>query len=241
MTNEKWAHIPNTSGRYSISTLGRICSHDVTITRINQGHEQNIRFKGRMLKPTLGKNGYYYVSLVRNNEKKKYYVHRLVLETFIGSKPDMEANHKNGICTDNRLLNLEWVTGKGNMQHCVYTLGHLGRLTAPMRRVKCLETGKVYPSISAAARSQGVTPRKIWSASEHGKQVNGYHWKVIDAPGKPSELIEQMKKPVMCVETGVVYGSLTEAAEDVERCVSAISLAISGKSHVCAGCHWRFA
>ena len=39
------------------------------------------------------------------------YVHRLVLETFVGPRPDgMEARHLNGDCQDNRVENLIWGT-----------------------------------------------------------------------------------------------------------------------------------
>lgn len=240
-TEEEWKTIPHTFGRYSISTLGQIKSHDTFAMRIHSGCKQSVFYKGKMLKPTLGKNGYYYVSIVRENGKQKCYIHRLMLETFVGDRPNMEANHLSGIKTDNRLSNLEWVTGSGNMQHCVYTLNHVGRLAAPMRRVKRLDDGTIYPSISAAARSQGVSANKIKFACEHKTLIDGSFWKIIDIPGKPTELVERAKRPVLCVETGKIYESLTEAAKDVGRCVSALSQVLSGKSHVCAGYHWRYA
>lgn len=241
MANEKWATVPKTQGRYSISTMGRIRSHDTVIVRMNQGHKQSILLKGRVLKPTLGNNGYYYVSLVRDGEKKKYYIHRLMLETFVGDEPNMEVNHKNGVRSDNRLSNLEWVTGKGNMQHSVYTLGHTGRLAASMRRVKCVDTGKVFPSISAAARSQNVSPSRMKAACDNKTPIRGREWVILDKPNKTGPLVEQSRKPVLCVETGEVFRSLTEAAENVDRCISALSQAISGKSHSCAGYHWEWA
>ena len=36
-----------------------------------------------------------------------YYVHRLVLDAFIGPEPGLQCNHKNGIRDDNRLGNLK--------------------------------------------------------------------------------------------------------------------------------------
>lgn len=45
------------------------------------------------------------------------YVHHLVLETFVGPRPEgMEARHLNGDYSDNRLQNLAWGTKAQNMQ-----------------------------------------------------------------------------------------------------------------------------
>lgn len=42
-------------------------------------------------------------------EEKLYFVHRLVAEAFLPNPQGLpEINHKNEVCTDNRLCNLEW-------------------------------------------------------------------------------------------------------------------------------------
>jgi hypothetical protein len=47
------------------------------------------------------------------------YVHRLILITFRGYKRGKQCDHKNGIRSDNRLSNLQWCTGKENMQSAI--------------------------------------------------------------------------------------------------------------------------
>jgi hypothetical protein len=49
-------------------------------------------------------------------QRTMYYVHRLVLDAFVGPCPEgMEARHLNGNSMDNRLENLAWSTHAVNM------------------------------------------------------------------------------------------------------------------------------
>ena len=71
----------------------------------------------KFLKAGLGKIGYYIVALHNDNKQKTFNIHRLVAESYI--KNDINkgyVNHINGIKTDNRVENLEWVTASENQQ-----------------------------------------------------------------------------------------------------------------------------
>lgn len=48
-------------------------------------------------------------------------------------------------------------------------------------------------------------------------------------------------KPIVCLETGVVYDSLTAAANDLGLAISAISQCCSGKAKSTHGYHFQFA
>lgn len=71
-------------------------------------------WKGRPIKSKPSPSGHLSVRLCENGHHWKW-VHRLVLEAFIGRCPDgMEGCHNNGNPQDNRLENLRWDTRSGN-------------------------------------------------------------------------------------------------------------------------------
>lgn len=70
---------------------------------------------GKLKSKWVGNNGYYIVSLGRNNSKL---LHRLLAEAFIPN-PDKKptVNHKDGNKLNNDLSNLEWATHKEQIDH----------------------------------------------------------------------------------------------------------------------------
>ena len=70
----------------------------------------------------IGRDGYNKVGLFKNGVRTFYRVHRLVAECYIENPNNYkQVNHINGIKTDNRVSNLEWVSQSQNMIHAYQT------------------------------------------------------------------------------------------------------------------------
>lgn len=117
---EEWRSIPEFEGKYEASNHGNIRSLDRIVSHVNaSGDMCDYRWKGRVLKPVLSK-GYYVTKL--GSCKTQFGYHQLIARTFIGPQSNgIVVNHINGIKTDNRPENLEYVTNSENVSHAYRT------------------------------------------------------------------------------------------------------------------------
>lgn len=76
----------------------------------------------RELTPRPDNWGYLQVGLWVDGKYKTVKVHRLVAKSFLGAKPGMQVNHKDGNKLNNHINNLEYVTPSENLKHA-YDMG----------------------------------------------------------------------------------------------------------------------
>lgn len=116
MTTEEWRPVVGFP-EYDVSDQGNVRSwYGVG------GASARRKDKPRMLKPGTVSSGHQLVSLRRRGERRSHsrLVHRLVLESFIGTRPDgHDCCHFNGNPADNNLTNLRWDTRKANMADAI--------------------------------------------------------------------------------------------------------------------------
>lgn len=179
---EIWKDIDGYEGYYQVSNMGRVKS----LARFKQNHTKFQKIEEAIKKQTIKDNGYYIVSLYKNNVGEQKYIHRLVAEAFIDN-PDClpQVNHKDENKSNNCVENLEWCNNKYNnnygtkRERQVETLLNNGKLCA--RVVKCDLDGNViayYRSMREAERENGLSNGSISAYFRYNrKQTGGYTWK----------------------------------------------------------------
>ena len=107
---------------WTVTRDGRVSAeHKPTeYTRTRDGAAQRVTasYRHRWASPYLTKSGYLEVCAKRDGRRVKVLVHRLIGMAFVpGYSPGLTINHINGVKTDNRPENLEWVSLARNTQH----------------------------------------------------------------------------------------------------------------------------
>lgn len=122
---EEWKDVIGFEGLYQVSSLGKLksLSRDF-IGKTGRKYKRN----GCVRKCFHdAKRGYMKAFLYKNGQNYSMSIHRLVAMAFIHN-PQLKPciNHKNGVHSDNRVENLEWVTYSENTVHSFKELGQKG-------------------------------------------------------------------------------------------------------------------
>ena len=106
MTKEIWKPVKGYGGLYEVSDLGNVRSLDRVVETSNG---QVREYRGKELAKNPDKNGYLRARLARKGKQSIFFIHRLVLEAFVGECPEgMKTRHLDGDPANNRLSNLKW-------------------------------------------------------------------------------------------------------------------------------------
>lgn len=207
---------------YSVSDDGRV-KNDITQKELSQRTQQ----------------GYKHVGLTINKKPKSCRVHRLVAIAFIPNPDDKPyVNHINGVRSDNRMENLEWVTPAENTQHAV-SIG----LMKPTREREVVQYSlngekiKVYCSINEAARQTNSLVEKIVQCCQYQRKThNNFQWRYkedeadkiqpVEAPKTSPKKVAQLDPKTG--EVIAIYDSYCQAAKAVGGTQSAITHVIKG-------------
>ena len=143
-----WKTIEGTNGEYQVSDTGLVRATKT----------------GRVLRPTVSRQGYERVCLFKMDRERRYRVHRLVAAAFIPNPDNLpQVNHIDGNKRNNHVSNLEWITNEDNMRHAKehgLRAGHERFCESKKKRVIAthIATGEqiVFDSILAARKAIGT-------------------------------------------------------------------------------------
>ena len=169
--NEVWMPVIGFESLYEVSNEGRVRSLPRKTTR------------GKILKPSIDKDGYHRVNLVDGKISKFFRVHRIVAQAFIDNPLNLPVvNHKDENKQNNRVDNLEYCTVEYNTNHNGATIR---RGLSQRRAINQFDLdGNFIARWSGAvevAQSLGYKSGNISSVCQGSrKSAHGYIWRYAD-------------------------------------------------------------
>lgn len=139
-----------------------------------------------ILKYGISGSGYPTVTLCKNGKRYSKTIHRLVVETFLGSS-ELIVNHKDGNKLNNKLSNLELVTRSENTKHAIENgllKPNYNKIAVDTRKkilqidIKNNAVINTFQSAHEASRITKINRGNICSVCRGEKEIAGnYKWK----------------------------------------------------------------
>lgn len=171
---EEWRPITGWDGRYEVSNMGRVRTWFERIgSTVVRSQEPKI------LSQNLGgaKRQYRRVTFYTHSKYQSRYVHQLVLESFVGQRPEKhQASHEDGVGSNNRIDNLSWKTVIDNhadkKRHGTQTFGerHPNSHLTEDQVIYILNDNRKTPGLRLA-RIFGVNHKTVYAI------LNGKTWR----------------------------------------------------------------
>lgn len=161
---EIWKDVLGYEGLYQVSNLGRVRSVGKFREFTHPSGNRCKRFvHGIILRNKLVRG--YNTVILCNTQKKNKRICRLVAITFIDNLNNKsQVNHINGVKTDDRIENLEWVTPKENMKHAIDTglfrHASIDEMTH-CKPVICMVTNTIYKSTKLASIANKISEYRL--------------------------------------------------------------------------------
>lgn len=169
--SEEWREVYGYDHLYEISNIGRL--------RTKHAGKRGYVNEYRYINPVDNGNGYLRVNLMCNGVQRTVYIHKLVALYFIDNPHGYtEVNHKDENKANNNVDNLEWCTHKYNAN---YGTRIERGIRSRDKRIKCIETNEIYPSLKEASQAMNLTRSAISNCIKgRSKTAAGYTWEYID-------------------------------------------------------------
>lgn len=248
--DEQWGKL-RLSDRYVISTYGQIVRLSRTAEHFDPCAKKYIQrtWKERLIKGFPDVDGYLRVGIYTDvNTFKNVGVHQMVADTFLiheNPEVDTTVNHIDGDILNNNVNNLEWCTPKYNTLNSIKRRNRI--FDKSVKRVKCLDTGKVYDTAIDASRDTGVPYDELMNSLRNRYRCNHHLTFIYDDGSIENErnfFINSIRKfkprnnkvPVDCLDADMTFNTIKEAADWVnissDKLIKCIDAKIPVKGHV---------
>jgi hypothetical protein len=146
---EIWKDIKGYEGLYQVSNEGRVKALN-RVVKSRWGTPKPL--KAKEIREVVDSLGYSRLSLCQDGKVKAHKIHRLVAEAFLIGEG--QINHIDGNKQNNHVSNLEFCTQQENNIHAHETGLKPSKYYIP---IVCNETGELFESKAALARSLGIS------------------------------------------------------------------------------------